>query len=250
MMTMTENERAKTLSIIQSNYIPWKGYFDMIRQSDVLVLFDNVQSTKNDWRNRNRIKSANGEVWLTIPIHHSLGKRISEVTVADRKWARRHFRTIEQSYTRAPYMAKYRDWLYDLYNRAAELQTLSSINRLFLYAILEKLKIETQVVEAADVLPVEELDALSPTARLVAIARKLRGRTYISGPAAQSYLDEISFREAGISVTWMRYEGFPQYPQLHGQFRHDVSVIDLLLMTGPEAQRYLDRVDPVDSMNE
>lgn len=237
------NRPDRRVAILQSNYIPWKGYFDIIRRCDAFVFLDEVQSTKNDWRNRNRIKTAQGESWLTIPVHHALDLRIQDVAVADSRWARKHLRSLEQAYARAPHMADLREWLTGLYEQAATHSKLVDINRIFIAAIVEKLDIPTPLSRAGDIMPIETIDELNPTARLVRLCELLGATSYLSGPAARDYLDVALFSEAGIAVEWADYEGFPVYPQLHGEFRHDVSALDLLLMTGPDAPRYLVRPD-------
>ncbi len=231
----------KKVAILQSNYIPWKGYFDIIRRCDEFVFLDEVQSTKNDWRNRNRIKTAQGEAWLTIPVHHALDLSIQEVTIADTRWARKHLRTIEQAYARAPYFHDMRPWLSDLYEQAGALRKLVDINHIFIRAIVDKLGISTALTKAGDIIPADQMVQLSPTVRLVELCRRLGATAYLSGPAAKNYLDESLFADADIALEWVDYDGYPVYPQLHGEFRHDVSVLDLLLMTGPEAARYLPR---------
>ncbi len=235
----TASKETRTVSILQSNYIPWKGYFDIVRRSDVFLFFDNVQSTKQDWRSRNRIKTPRGEIWLSIPIHHALDLRISEVTVVNHRWAMKHLRSIEQSYAKAPYMPELHPWLITIYHQAAELTKLTDINQLFIQAILTKLGVKISTQNAEQILPLGVLDELSPTERLVELARATGATTYLSGPAAKSYLCEEDFNDAGIAVEWMDYSRYREYPQLHGPFRHDVSILDLLLMTGPMVQSYL-----------
>lgn len=231
----------KTVAIIQSSYIPWKGYFDMIRRADVFVFLDDVQATRRDWRTRNRIKTANGEQWLSVPVHQDRQTRICDVHVSDPKWAAKHWRSIEQAYARAPFMAELRPWLAGLYEQAGELQHLTDVNRLFIEAWAQYLGIPTAYHASYDLLPLDELDALDPTTRLAVLCQRAGGTHYLSGPSAQAYMDVSIFNSRGLSVEWMRYDGYPEYPQLHGEFRHDVSLLDLLLMTGPAARTYLNQ---------
>ena len=231
------------VAILQSNYIPWKGYFDLMRRSDLFVILDCVQSTKNDWRNRNRIKTAQGMIWRTIPIHHSTGARINEVEVADRHWAGKHLRTLLQSYRKAPFMDDLSPDLEAVYESCADLDRLSAINRVFLDWICQRLDIKTPMIEAESLLPVARLDRLSPSERLVEICRACGATRYLSGPAALGYLEEDLFAAAAIELKFMDYKGYSEYPQLHGPFEHKVSALDLILMTGPQAMRYLERPD-------
>lgn len=223
--------------IIQSNYIPWKGYFDLLAHADTVVLFDSVQSTKNDWRNRNMIKAPGGKAWLTIPVQHSNRLRIREVKVAMRGWHLKHLRTIRQAYARAPFAAELFPELERWYGLAGECDTLSAVNRVFLFAICQRLGIQCRFVEVHDVLDDAEHDRLEPTERLVEICRRIQATGYLSGPAARDYLDTGAFEAAGVGVEWFDYEGYPEYPQLHGPFDGAVSILDVLLMNGPDSAR-------------
>lgn len=229
---------SKRAVIIQSNYIPWKGYFDLLAHADVIVYLDSVQSTKNDWRNRNLIRNRDGKIWLTIPIRHSNALRIRDVEVADRNWAKKHCRSIEQSYARAPYADSVLPGIREWYEQAGSLQKLSAINRLFLSRVCDLLRIAPELVEIETLLSESEHDELEPTARLVEICRRAGATQYLSGPAAKSYLDENLFNDAGIEVQWFNYDNYAEYPSLFGDFDHAVSILDLLLMTGPDARSY------------
>ena len=231
----------KVSAIIQSNYIPWKGYFDIIRQSDIFILLDCVQSTKNDWRNRNRIKTAQGVTWLTVPVHHSTRLRIDEVEIMDRRWAKKHYRTIAQSYGKAPHFAEQQGELERIYQNCAEMPRLSAVNRAFLEWICTRLAIDTPILDAKDLVDVERLDALSATERLVELCQACRATRYLSGPAARQYLEQDLFSASNIELEFMNYDGYSEYPQLHGPFEHHVSAIDLILMLGVDAACYLSR---------
>lgn len=230
--------------IIQSNYIPWKGYFDLLAHADVVVLFDGVQSTKNDWRNRNTIKTASGKLWLTIPIRHSNALRIREVEVANNSWHQKHFRSISQAYARAPHGSDMLPRIGEWYSRAAELTRLSAINRLFLAEASKLLGIETPLIDVGSIMDDAEHDRLQPTERLVEICRRLGADAYLSGPAARDYLDEGAFESQGIRVDWFDYNEYPQYRQLHGEFDHAVSILDPLLMLGTSAREIAIRPNP------
>lgn len=224
--------------IIQSNYIPWKGYFDLLSRADTVVLLDSVQSTKNDWRNRNQIKSPSGKLWLTVPIRHSTSIRISEVEIAGAGWARKHMGSLSNNYAKAPFAKQWLPILADWYAEADEKRRLSEVNRIFIRRIAETLGLRTEFVEIESLLSYPEHDALDPTDRLVEICKRTAATSYLSGPAARSYLDESRFAAESIAVEWFDYDGYPPYPQLHGDFDHAVSILDLLLMTGPEARQY------------
>lgn len=231
----------KRVAILQSSYVPWKGYFDIIGLVDEFILLDNVQYTPRDWRNRNRIKTANGLRWLSVPVNHTRESRIADVAIAADQgdWAGRHWRTIEQSYAAAPALPRYRDLLARAYARAGGLTTLSAVNELFLRELCAALGITTLLSPTTDYLPLDSMDAMEASERLAEICRAAGATRYLSGPAAQAYLDPGAFRHAGVSVDWMDYSGYPPYPQLHGEFVHEVSVLDLLLMEGEDAPGFM-----------
>lgn len=225
----------KTVAIVQSNYIPWKGYFDLIRASDEFVLYDDMQFTRRDWRNRNRIKTANGLIWLTIPVQVKgrFTQRICDTLVSDPDWPAEHWRSLELAYRRAPHFASVADWLGPLYQGAKQ-PDLSSVNRHFLRAICDRLGIDTPLTSSLDYAGSGERSE-----RLATICEQAGASVYLSGPAARDYLDEAPFAARGISVRWFDYSGYPEYPQLWGPFEHGVSVLDLLFNAGNDAPRHL-----------
>ena len=225
----------KRVAIIQSNYIPWKGYFDIINLVDEFILYDDRQYTRRDWRNRNLIKTSRGLRWLTIPVHVKgrYHQRIDETVISDPGWADRHWQTIEQAYSRAPHFDVYRDAVAGLYASTME-ASLSQVNRRFLEAICAMLGIPTRFAWSTD------YDGQgNRTARLVSLCRAAGASEYLSGPAARAYIDESLFAEAGVALMYMDYGGYPEYQQLHGAFEHGVSILDLLFNAGPSAPRYL-----------
>lgn len=224
-----------TVAIVQSNYIPWKGYFDLIARVDEFVLYDDVQYTRRDWRNRNRIKTAQGPMWLTIPVR--VGgrylQRIRDVEVEDADWAETHWRSIVHHYAAAPAASDYRGALEELY-RTAPRRWLSEINEHFLAGICGLLEIKTRFRRSS------ELDLSGDRSeRLLNMCRQLGASTYLSGPAASGYLDAARFQAEGIEVAWADYGGYPEYRQLHPPFDHHVSIIDLLMNEGRDARRFL-----------
>ncbi len=226
----------KRVAIVQSCYIPWKGYFDLINGVDEFILYDDVQYTRASWRNRNRIKTPNGTAWLTIPVkvkgrYH---QEIRDVVVSDGKWPDRHWKTIYRNYARAPYFEATRSVLDNLYTECGDETQLSRINFRFLRAIAELLGIETRITWSMDYGPVVE----GRTERLVHLCSQAGASEYLSGPAAKAYLDESLFREQGIRVCWMDYGGYPDYDQLFSPpFIHEVSIIDLILNKGREGAK-------------
>lgn len=224
----------KTVAILQSNYIPWKGYFDLIAAADEFIFYDEAQYTKNDWRNRNRIKTPQGLAWLTIPVRHErLDQKISETRVADPNWGRKHWQTLQQHYGRAPYFPHYREALEALY-RGPGSDFLSAINYRFIGLICGWLGINARLSRVTDYQIGD-----GQTERLIQLVRAAGGTEYLTGPAAKAYLRDDLFSAAGLTVRWMDYGGYPPYPQFHGPFEHGVSILDLLFHTGPEAPRYM-----------
>jgi len=228
---------SKKLAIVQSNYIPWKGYFDLISMVDEFILFDDAQYTRNDWRNRNRIRAAHGLVWLTIPVQVSgrFGQRIRDAKVTDAKWATKHWKSIVTSYSRAPYFYHYRELFELLYQEAAHETMLSRINYQFTRAICEILGISTRISWSWNYQLAE-----GKTERLINLCQQAGASTYITGPAAKAYIDRRLFDAAGIKAAFIDYSGYPTYRQLYSApFAHRVSVIDLILNTGPCAPKYM-----------
>lgn len=224
-----------TVAIVQSNYIPWKGYFDLIRRVDHFVLYDDAQYTTRDWRNRNRIKTKDGLLWLSIPVEGQ-GKRmqrIRDARIADPDWHRRHWKTIAAAYARAAHIGIYRERLEEAFARATS-PWLSEVNRHFLEAICGWLGIRTRLSWSSDF---ELVDGKSE--RLAAICRQAGATTYLSGPSARDYLETSAFDRFGIQVRFMDYTGYREYPQVHPPFEHAVSIVDLLLNAGPEAPQFL-----------
>lgn len=230
----------RSVAIVQSNYIPWKGYFDLIARVDEFVLYDDVQYTRRDWRNRNRVKTPHGVQWLTVPVEVKgrYLQLIRDTVVSDRAWASEHWRTLQHCYARAPHLSAYRAQFEALYAKAGELTLLSDVNRLFLSAICEMLGIRTAITSSADY----GVEVEDPTERLVEICRRAGATEYVSGPAAKAYMDEAIFDRAGVALHYMSYDGYPEYPQLHPPFEHAVSVVDLLFNTGARAPAYMKHV--------
>jgi hypothetical protein len=221
--------------ITQSNYIPWKGYFDAINKVDLIILYDEMQYTRRDWRNRNRIKTPNGSMWLSIPVKVK-GKyfqKINETEVLDSTWASKHWKTIYHAYSKAPFFNDYSGFFEELYDRAQELKLLSDINFLFLSEISKLLNIDTEFAWSRDF----ELTG-DKSEKLLNLCLKLGASQYYTGPSAKGYLDEDLFKESGVKVNWLDYSKYPTYPQLYGDFEHGVTVLDTIFMVGPEAKEF------------
>ena len=227
--------RGKRVAIVQSNYIPWKGYFDLIASVDEFILLDDVQYTKRDWRNRNLIKTAQGVQWLTIPVvNKGRQAQLIEETEISEAWADQHWARIRHSYSKAPFFRDYEPQVGALYEAAGGMKRLSDINRLFLGGLCDLLGIHTPVVNSRD------YDSQgAKTEKILSLCHSAGAACYLSGPSARDYLEEQTFSAAGVKVAWMDYSGYPPYPQLYGDFDPHVSVIDLLFNTGTAARQYM-----------
>lgn len=235
----------KKVAIVQSNYIPWKGYFDLIAAVDEFILFDDMQFTRRDWRNRNQIKTPQGLQWLTVPVQVK-GKymqAIRDTTIQDSDWAEVHWKTLTANYTRAPHFREIATLLEPLYRERCE--TISALNRRFIEAICVYLGIRTKLTNSWDYSLIE-----GKSERLADLCRQARATTYVSGPAARNYLDENAFAALGITVDWFNYDDYPTYSQLWGEFNHGVSIVDLLFNRGadaPHAMKHVLRGDQVET---
>lgn len=221
------------LVVLQSNYIPWKGYFDLINDSDIFIFHDDLQYTKNDWRNRNKIKLPNGPQWLTIPVGTSEKRLICEVQILDKAWQRNHYARLVEAYSATRYYHQYQHLL-DAFYLHATWTSLSELNQGFIKAIAGELGITAAFLDSRDLHPQgAKLD------RLIDIIKKSGATSYISGPSARAYIDQDRFNREGIRLFWKDYSGYPQYTQRFPPFEHAVTVLDLLFNVGPEAPHYI-----------
>ncbi|MFM2269198.1 MAG: hypothetical protein RL757_2639 [Bacteroidota bacterium] len=227
----------KKIFICQSNYVPWWGYFDAIRQADAFVTYDEVQYTRLDWRNRNRIKTPRGLQWLSIPMQRwKLGDPISTVRVQP-NWQTQHLNLLRENYRTAPHFKTSFDFLENVYQQSQQFSYLTDINHLFLKVFCEKLEIETPFFRSHECpkneFRVETDDQRS--GRLLQICLQLGATHYLSGRAAEHYLNVPLFNAHQIEVEWLQYAP-PQYPQLFGDFESGVSMIDAFFNTGNDAK--------------
>ena len=225
----------KKVAILQSNYIPWKGYFDMIAAADEFILYDDMQYTRRDWRNRNQIKTPQGVQWLTVPVRVK-GKyyqKIRETEIDGTAWPLVHWKALTQNYGCTSHFAEIASWLKPLYFTESYVH-LSLLNRRFIEAVCKYLGIKTIIKNSWDYKIIE-----GKTERLVDLCAQAGGTEYVSGPAAKKYIDEQLFVEQGIRLSWFDYSGYPCYPQPWGEFIHGVTILDLLFNCGKEAPLYM-----------
>ena len=225
----------KRVAIVQSNYIPWKGYFDLIASVDEFILYDDVQFTRRDWRNRNRIKTPQGVHWLTVPVRVKgrFHQSIRETEIDGEDWAIHHWQVLAQNYRKARcfgQMAPVFETLY-LERRFAH---LSDLNRALIEAVCGVLEISTKISDSA---AYRLIDGRSE--RLADLCLQAGGTEYVSGPAAQCYLAAEPFTKHGLHFSFYEYGRYPEYPQLWGEFVHEVSILDLLFNCGRDARRFM-----------
>ena len=221
--------------ITQSNYIPWKGYFDAINSVDEFVLYDDMQYTKRDWRNRNRIKTPQGPKWLTIPVEvkGKFSQKINETRVSQPDWAEVHLKSILMNYAKAPAFAEMKDWVIYLYRNVPS-DNLSEINYWFLKEITAWMNIPVRFSFSSDYTLEEER-----TDRLIGICKQLQATDYYTGPAAKAYMDEERFNQSDIRIHYFDYSGYGEYHQLYPPFEHAVTILDLIFNTGADCKKYM-----------
>jgi WbqC-like protein len=214
--------------ILQPSYIPWRGYFDQIGRADLFVFYDDVQYDKRGWRNRNQIKTPRGRQWLTVPVY-SRGAQTQNIPIHqirivwENPWNEIHLKAIQQSYSKAPHFDRYRSLLETFYRRRDEFLADFTIN--FTIALARELgNTQTRFLRSSEIAGING----QKTERLIQILQAVGATHYISGPAAQDY----------IELEYMQYK-YPEYPQLYPPFDPQVSILDLLFMTGPGAPQYI-----------
>jgi len=211
--------------ILQSNYIPWRGYFDLINDADIFIFYDEVQFTRRDWRNRNIMVSQAGEKWLSIPVKQS-GKyhqSILDTEIADANWAKKHWNSLRGVYGKSAGFKKWSGLFQNLYEELSDEPSLARVNRNFITKICESLAIKTELLCSVDI-PSET----GKTERLVGLCKAVGATEYISGPAAKDYIDTDLFEKAGINLQWKHYPAYQSYPQNDGNYRPGVTILDTL----------------------
>jgi hypothetical protein len=207
----------------------------LIAAVDEFVLYDDMQYTRRDWRNRNQIKTPQGAQWLTVPVNvkGKYHQRIRDAEIDGSDWARIHWKSITQNYKRSNCYTEISNWLEPIY-LSEQFVNLSSLNRRLIEAVCRYLEIETRISNSWDYLL-----AGGKTERLAELCRQAGGSEYISGPAAYDYIDKRIFQDMDIKLSWFDYKGYAEYPQLWGEFIHGVTILDLLFNCGKDAPRFM-----------
>jgi len=224
----------KKVAIIQSSYIPWKGYFDIIHDVDCFIFLDDVQYTNRDWRNRNKIKTNSGERWLTIPLGSNRDKLITEMEFKDLSWRETHLHSIERFYRRAEHFSKYYKLIKEYYYQHDWLR-LSDFNQNFIKRFsTEILEIKTVFLDSSKInVKQKKLN------KIIGLLEAVNGGYYLSGPLARNYIDESEFIKRNIKLYYKDYAGYPEYKQLYPPFSHYVSILDLLFNVGDDIKYYI-----------
>ncbi len=218
-------------------YLPWIGFFEQIASVDHFVLMDDVQYTRRDWRNRNRIKTANGVIWLTVPVRHpGLNALINEVEIDyQRDWVRRHLRSIEVSYQRRPYFQPLFDEIGEILRQRHA--RLVDLNRQLICLLMKHLDIHTPLSYSSAIPRDDARDCRDPDSRngrILEICRHVGASVLYDGKKAADFIDLPRFRRAGVEVVFQDYQPRP-YPQAFGEFVPSLSAIDLIMNVGGEA---------------
>lgn len=223
--------------ILQPSYIPWRGYFHQISQADLFIFYDDVQYDKHGWRNRNQIKTTQGKQWITIPVHS--GGATDGLLIKDAKidwskpWAANHWKALTFAYAKAPYFRQYASLLEPFYQRHDDLLADFTID--LTIALARELGItHTKFMRSSEIPGIDG----QKTDRLIQILTKVGTTHYISGPSARDYIEQDKFDAAGITLEYIVY-GYPEYPQLYPPFDPQVSIVDLLFMTGSDSLKYI-----------
>lgn len=225
----------KKVAIVQSNYIPWKGYFDLINSVDEFILYDDMQYTRRDWRNRNKIKTPKGTEWLTIPVE-AKGKyfqKINETKISEPNWNQKHLKALFHNYAKAKFFKTYIDEFQNMYE-SATMSNLSSVNLFFINNFCKLLKIKTKIICSSSYQLTE-----GKSERLLSLCQQAGASQYITGPLARDYLNIEIFNSAGVEVIFYDYSGYPEYKQLFPPFDHYVSIIDLIFNEGENTKKFM-----------
>ena len=222
------------VAILQSNYIPWKGVFDMIHQVDKFVFFEDVDYTKRDWRTRNFVKTENGQTMLAVPVKKApRGTKIFEIEISnDGKWQEKHYNIMRLAYSKAKYFEEFK-WLIDEIYKKNNFSSISEFNISCTKLLCKVLGIQAEFINSVDLGTIGNKDD-----KVLEICKKVGATHYLSGPAARDYIDEGKFKDAQITLEYMNYN-YREYPQLHGEFNHYVSVIDLIFNCGENSKDFI-----------
>lgn len=221
-----------TVTIHQLGYLPWLGFFDKMAKADIFVLYDDARFEKNYFDNRNKIKTAQGWTWITVPVKYKFGQKLNEVEIENtQRWREKHYKTFLINYNKAPFSPVYLDFFEKIYKKKWE--RLVDLDITLIKYFAEKLGIKTELIKSSELNCTGE-----KSQKLLNICKKLNADIYLSGKFGKNYLDEKLFKENNIKVIYQDFK-HPIYPQLYGEFIPELSVVDLLFNCGPSSLNIL-----------
>jgi len=225
-------------AIHQPQYLPWLGYFDKMDRADVFCYLDNVQFKKNEWQNRNRIKSSKGWQWITLPVCYRFPQKINEVEINNKvKWQRKHVQALITNYSKAPFFEKYLPFFKQIYSN--DFKSFSRVTIHINEQILMEFGINTTTIKASEM----NLKNEDPTGRLIEICKNLGADTYLAGQGGEGYMDMELFQQAEIEVIFQEFN-HPVYPQTFGEFVSHLSIVDLLFNCGFQSMAIIRNYNP------
>jgi hypothetical protein len=225
--------RKMKAALIQSNYLPWKGYFDIIHDVDVFVFVEDVQYTSKDWRNRNKLKTPYGSKWISVPVMGGVNQKICEAKISySQNWMKKHKSMMKANYNVSEYYDTYKDDIFEIYDQKFE--TISELNIYSIKKICKILGVTTKFMNSTTLNSHGTKDD-----KIIDICNKIGADVYLSGPAAKSYIVNEKFKKAGIILEYKDYSGYPEHSQLWGEFDHFVSIIDIIFNCGDKAPYYI-----------
>lgn len=221
------------IAVHQPQYLPWLGFFAKMDRADMFVLLDTVQYKKNEWQNRNRIKTAQGWQWLTVPVLYRFPQKIKEVEINCRdNWQHRQRQALISNYRKAPYWSELESFFEEIFS--STWRNISELNIFTIRRLAGLLGIETTIRIASELPDFPE----NPDERLIAIARYFNADTYLSGGGGKNYMQLDKYRDSGIRVLFQDFK-HPVYNQLFGEFEPFMSAVDLIMNHGPESPAIL-----------
>jgi hypothetical protein len=224
----------KRIAILQPNYIPWKGVFDLISKVDVFVFYDDVQYTKRDWRNRNIIKTPQGPQYLSVPVLYKSGELVKDVPIdPTSNWQNKHYKTIVANYSKAPYFEKYEGLLNSIFLQH-DWHNIAELDIFATKRIAQAFGLRTEWIRSSDL----GLSGDKNGEKIIKICKKLDCNFFINGPAAHSFMNQDLFISSDIKLRYIKYN-FPKYAQLFGDFTHFVSALDVLFNCGPKSKNFI-----------
>jgi hypothetical protein len=221
------------VSIRQPGYLPYMGFFKKIQSCDIFVFLDDVQFEKNDWDNRNKIKTSEGVMWLTVPVVHKFGQKLNEIKIANNgNWKDKHRKAIKLNYQKSRFFENYWSEIDDIL--AKEWDTLIDLNFILINYFSSKMGINTKTIRSSE-LKIKN----SGSERLLEICKNVSADTYLSGELGKNYLDEEIFRQSKINIIYEKFQ-HPIYTQLGNIFQSNMSIMDLLFNEGEKSKTILE----------